>query len=315
MKKFKVFIFLFMITIIFIGFSNVFANTKTKSVPVATEKTSSNSKESVKENQYKFDDYLGLIGLSNEELLSKIHEEPVSLDENFESFSRETYGLGFPKLGIKVWFSDYGKGTIDQVYIYNKNIDIKGLKIGDNISNFKKVFGEPLKVEVSSPYMDFEYNNKILSIYYNLKTGETYGLYIIEKSEYSTEYVEHKNNRYEIAGIEDPIAFEKTFNTIKGYVAEDNKEKVAEYISYPINIYNNNGKDKMEIKNKEDFIKNYNQIITQEVKNAFLNQKVEETFVNYLGVMVSNGEIWFGGKRADESSPWEYVIITINHTL
>ena len=63
------------------------------------------------------------------------------------------------------------------------------------------------------------------------------------------------------------------------------------YVSYPLNV-NRKGK-KIKINSKEDFIKSYNTIITEDVKKALLNQDVTKTFVNYQGVMVGDGEMWF----------------------
>lgn len=50
---------------------------------------------------------------------------------------------------------------------------------------------------------------------------------------------------------------------------------------------------KIKIKSKQDFIKNHNTIITENVKKALLDQDVTKTFVNYQGVMVGDGEMWF----------------------
>ena len=98
-------------------------------------------------------------------------------------------------------------------------------------------------------------------------------------------------NRYEVIGITNAKEFEKSFNIIKALVKNNEKSKVASYVSYPLNV---NKKDsKIKIKSKEEFIKNYDSIITEEVKKALLNQDVTKTFVNYKGAMVGDGEMWF----------------------
>ena len=98
-------------------------------------------------------------------------------------------------------------------------------------------------------------------------------------------------NRYELIGITNAKEFEKSFNTIKYLVKNNEKSKVANYVSYPLNV--NREDKKIKIQSKEDFIKNYNSIITENVKKALLDQDVAKTFVNYQGVMVGSGEIWF----------------------
>lgn len=98
-------------------------------------------------------------------------------------------------------------------------------------------------------------------------------------------------NRYELIGITNAKEFEKSFNTIKFLVKNNEKSKVANYVSYPLNV--NKEDKKIKIQSKEDFIKNYNTIITENVKKALIDQDVAKTFVNYQGVMVGSGEIWF----------------------
>jgi bla regulator protein BlaR1 len=98
-------------------------------------------------------------------------------------------------------------------------------------------------------------------------------------------------NRYDVAGISDPKAFESAFNEVKALVAKGDKAKVADYIKYPINAYIDG--TRQSITSKDQFIKNYDKIFTSKVRTAFLNQDVSTTFVNYQGVMVGNGELWF----------------------
>ncbi|WFD09850.1 hypothetical protein [Tepidibacter hydrothermalis] len=118
---------------------------------------------------------------------------------------------------------------------------------------------------------------------------------------------QNEDNRYYVGGIDDPVKFEEMFNEVKKFVSEDNKEKVSEYILYPLRV--NHDKSTREIKTPQEFIENYDNIFTKEVKEALLNQDVKDTFVNYQGVMVGNGEIWFGSSQ--DSS--KYGIIAINN--
>lgn len=104
-------------------------------------------------------------------------------------------------------------------------------------------------------------------------------------------------NRYELADITNPKAFEATFNKVKALAAKDNKNDnkaaIANYVRYPLTVYYPKNK-KLIIKNKAAFIKNYTKIFTPKVKKALLNQKVQDTFVNHSGVCVGDGELWFG---------------------
>ncbi len=116
----------------------------------------------------------------------------------------------------------------------------------------------------------------------------------------------YKDNRYYVGGIDNPVKFEELFNEVKKLVSEDDKVKVSEYIIYPLRV--NRDKSSTQIKTPDEFIKNYDNIFTKEVKEALLNQKVKDTFVNYQGVMVGNGEIWFGATTSSK-----YGIIAINN--
>ena len=123
-------------------------------------------------------------------------------------------------------------------------------------------------------------------------TGST--AYATKNIPLNNKSIEQKNqteNRYELIGITNAKEFEKSFNTIKHLVKNNEKSKVANYVSYPLNV--NKEDKKIKIQSKEDFIKNYNSIITENVKKALLDQDVAKTFVNYQGVMVGSGEIWF----------------------
>ncbi|MEW9097044.1 MAG: hypothetical protein AB2417_18360 [Clostridiaceae bacterium] len=115
-------------------------------------------------------------------------------------------------------------------------------------------------------------------------------------------------NRYSIAGIDNPSEFEAAFNNIKELVASDDKEKVYEYINFPINVHID-GK-KVAIETKDQFIKNYDKIFNDNIKAKLANQKVEETFVNADGVMVGDGEIWIS---VFNNSTHKYLIYAINN--
>lgn len=115
-------------------------------------------------------------------------------------------------------------------------------------------------------------------------------------------------NRYEVAGIDDAAAFEKVFKTVQSLVEKGDKQQVAQYILYPVNVYINGQKTK--ISNEAEFVKYYDQIFNEKVKQALITQDVKETFVNYKGVMVGNGEIWF---TATGERQYKYYIYGINN--
>lgn len=115
-------------------------------------------------------------------------------------------------------------------------------------------------------------------------------------------------NRYEVPGINDAAAFEKTLITIQSLVEKGDKQQVAQYVLYPINVYV--AGQKTNINNETEFIKYYDEIFNEKVKQALITQDVTKTFVNYQGVMVGNGEIWMTATGEGEQ---KYYIYGINN--
>jgi hypothetical protein len=117
-----------------------------------------------------------------------------------------------------------------------------------------------------------------------------------------------QKNRYEVAGIDNPKAFEDFYQGLQLSVAKGDAKSVADHVTYPISA-TIQGK-KITIATKQQFIDSYQQIMIDKVKQALLNQKVEDTFVNYKGVMVGNGQIWMNVSTSD---PHQFFIIGINN--
>ena len=101
---------------------------------------------------------------------------------------------------------------------------------------------------------------------------------------------------------------------IQDSLRTDDKEKLASLVYYPITIRFDGNNDK-EIQNAEEFIANYEEIVTPEWKDIILSQEPATLFTNWQGVMVSRGELWFTAVCIDTScQESELYIVTINHT-
>jgi len=122
----------------------------------------------------------------------------------------------------------------------------------------------------------------------------------------ATNGVSEEDNPFAAAGINDPKAFIKMFEVVKAAVAAGEKDAVAELVLFPLRV---NGETPMEIKSKEEFVEKYDQIMTQSVKDALAAQKVDNLFVRDQGVMVGDGELWFGASAED---PQVYGMIAVN---
>ncbi|MDN4091931.1 hypothetical protein P4U99_18585 [Brevibacillus agri] len=115
---------------------------------------------------------------------------------------------------------------------------------------------------------------------------------------------ESEHNRYEVAGITDPVAFEAFFDKLQEAVKAGNKAQVARMVQYPLRINKDGGS--RYVQNEQQFLAEYDEIVTPKVKEALLAQNVRETFVNAQGVMVGNGELWLG------QSGGKYVWFAVN---
>lgn len=112
-------------------------------------------------------------------------------------------------------------------------------------------------------------------------------------------------NKYSAAGIDDPAGFEKYFYEVQELIARDDREAVARNLNYPVDLNINN--KTVTIKNVEEMLQQYDTVFTQDVKKAVAEQKVENLFVNANGIMVGNGQIWFGAAEGEK-----YFILSVN---
>lgn len=79
---------------------------------------------------------------------------------------------------------------------------------------------------------------------------------------------------------------------IKKYIIEDNKSDLANLIDYPINVTINDVK--VRIHSGKEFEQNYNNIINPDFKERVSKAYTRYLYSNYMGIMLGNGEIWFG---------------------
>ena len=134
----------------------------------ATEQTEEPVSEPVETDTVKETELTHLIGLTKDELKQEIKEEPSVVDEG---------GLEFEDYGIRAWFDNDSK--VNQIYLLNNDIEIDGIKTGDNIAEFKKAFGEPIKDENGDAH--FKYKDYFLSVNYDTKTQETFSVYLLKE--------------------------------------------------------------------------------------------------------------------------------------
>lgn len=87
--------------------------------------------------------------------------------------------------------------------------------------------------------------------------------------------------------------YENFFYELKNALVAKDIEKVADFNEYPIRV-NFDGGTKY-YKNKNEFIKNYKNIITSEMLERVEKQTFGDLFANSYGMHIGLGDIWFTG--------------------
>lgn len=119
-------------------------------------------------------DLTGLLGMTQEELLAAMGDEtPEGVDEG---------GLGFVTSGIRVWFDDATHTKVAQVFVMTDAVDLNGLRRGDSLADFVKVFGQPLSDENGDAR--FAWGDVFLSVIYDAssETDEVAGVYVLQEN-------------------------------------------------------------------------------------------------------------------------------------
>lgn len=100
-------------------------------------------------------------------------------------------------------------------------------------------------------------------------------------------------NRYEVAGARDTELIHRQAKLFWDAVKAGDKKKTAELVAYPIEI--RLSKRVLQIKNSKELIANYDLIFTPAYVKNISKALPRNMFVNSQGIMLGNGEVWFGG--------------------
>ena len=109
----------------------------------------------------------------------------------------------------------------------------------------------------------------------------------------SSTHSDSPDKHYDFWGTDKDI--ENFMKKVKQSIAEGNKEWIANHISYSLKT-TINGKKAITIKNKQQFIDNFEQIFYPAYKEKIKKLCVCNMFYNMNGIMLGNGEIWIDGK-------------------
>lgn len=108
----------------------------------------------------------------------------------------------------------------------------------------------------------------------------------------------------------DHNAYRAAFDAIQQAVGDGDAAGFAKWVSYPIKVVAD-GED-MQLSDEEQFAEHYDNILTDEIRQAILDQAWASVFVNADGIMFGNGQVWMNGIcKNDSCSEFDVKIVTI----
>lgn len=84
---------------------------------------------------------------------------------------------------------------------------------------------------------------------------------------------------------------ETFFTELQQAVTNDDADALAQMVAYPISVTIDG--ESVEIAGESEFVTDFDQIFTSDVKDAVTSQSYETLFANWQGVMIGDGEVWF----------------------
>lgn len=107
------------------------------------------------------------------------------------------------------------------------------------------------------------------------------------------------------------VAVEEFVSDTKNAISKGDKIWLAAYLFYPLKVRISE-KSSIVLKNKNQFLLQYDKIFTTGFKSALKNTFSHNLFNNYQGVMIGDGKIWINNTlNASEAKPI-FQIIAIN---
>ena len=99
--------------------------------------------------------------------------------------------------------------------------------------------------------------------------------------------------------------FEKYFREVQSLIVQGDRQEVVKHFRYPVELNIDNVS--VTINDEMELLDRYDAVFNNNVVNAVAGQKTEDLFVNAMGVMVGDGQVWFG-----VTDQGEYFILSVN---
>gem|GEM_PF-3189208 len=93
-------------------------------------------------------------------------------------------------------------------------------------------------------------------------------------------------------------------------VSQGNKKLVASKVSYPLTVHLS--ETTLSIETPDDFVKHYENIITENIKRIILNQNINNLGRFSEGIRLEHGEIWISSVKNNSSDKYKIKVVTFN---
>jgi hypothetical protein len=193
------------------------------------------------------------------------------------------------KWPIKTSLFAFEDGKIKGTYFYTKHkqkIKLEGIQTKDGI--ILNEYNDKNKITGIFKGKTFSDRDRFNGTWQNLSTKKEYSFELILESTFPGQW----NNRYVEAGINSETDVESFANNIQKYILTNATNDLVQAINFPIVTFIKN--ERVEIKNANEFRKNYNEIFTTEYIEKLKNLEPINLTASYEGIQFGDkGEIWF----------------------
>lgn len=108
----------------------------------------------------------------------------------------------------------------------------------------------------------------------------------------------------------DHTAYRAAFDAVQQAVGDGDAAAFATWVSYPIKVVADG--EEMLLGDEEQFTEHFDNILTDEIRQAILDQTWATLFVNAEGVMFGNGQVWMNGICKDDAcAEFDVKIVTV----
>ncbi|MBB4234304.1 hypothetical protein [Rhizobium esperanzae] len=106
----------------------------------------------------------------------------------------------------------------------------------------------------------------------------------------------------------DAASFDRLLRQLVQAMRTGDAETIAGLAEYPLTVKANG--ETYDVENAEDFVDNFDDLVTPETRRAVGRQQYGDLFVNSDGVMLANGAVWMGAVCEDDACETSHWAIT-----